>query len=57
MTVFDRDAAAYLDWLDHHRDAFVIDVPRHGSATALVLHRAGCAFIGRFAHTSYTTGA
>jgi hypothetical protein len=45
MQQFVDDDRAYLDWLDHHPDGFVINTGRTPSAAYLMLHRASCGTI------------
>jgi hypothetical protein len=58
MIIYLNDERAYLYWVDHHRDGFVLDGRRKPGAGHLTLHRATCLDVkkrnGRRSH--YTTG-
>ena len=45
VRIFDNDDNAYLAWLDHYLDGFVINTTRSRNASYMVLHRAGCPHI------------
>jgi len=59
MIVFNNDDRAYLYWLAHHRQGFVLDGRRRPKVGHLVLHRATCPDIKRAGsnRTHWTTGA
>ncbi len=55
METFTNDEAGYLRWIANHPTGAVLNVPEFGTNLALVLHTAGCSFIGSAARTNYTT--
>ena len=59
MIIFINDDRAYLYWVTHHRQGFVLDGRRKPKISRLVLHRATCPEIRRAAskRTHWTTGA
>jgi hypothetical protein len=52
------DDRAYLSWLAHHRNGFVVDWLRKPTRKSPVIHRASCAEIktAKTKHTHWTTG-
>jgi hypothetical protein len=59
MIIFINDDRAYLYWVTHHRQGFVLDGRRRPKVNHLVLHRATCADIRRAEskRIHWTTGA
>lgn len=59
MIIILNDDHAYLGWLAHHRDGFVVDARRKPSLKHTVLHRALCPEIRNSSNkrTHWTTGA
>jgi MarR family len=59
MIIFINDDRAYLYWVTHHRQGFVLEGRRRPKVTRLVLHRATCTDIKRAdsKRTHWTTGA
>jgi hypothetical protein len=47
MRVFTNDDRGYLDWLDRHRDGWVLNVRATPDPDYVVLHRATCSTISR----------
>jgi hypothetical protein len=47
MRVFANDDTGYLDWLDRHRDGWVLNVRATPDQNYVVLHRATCHTISR----------
>ena len=58
MIVFLDEDRAYVSWVTHHRQGFVLDATRKLSPKLAVLHRATCAEIKQSAtpRTHWTTG-
>lgn len=59
MIIFLNDDRAYLNWVTHHRQGFVLDGKRKPTLGHLVVHRATCQEIksGSSRHTHWTTGS
>jgi hypothetical protein len=59
MIIFLNDERAYLSWVTHHRQGFVLDGKRKPTLGHLVAHRATCQEIksGCSRHTHWTTGS
>jgi hypothetical protein len=59
MVIFLNDDRAYLYWVTHHRQGFVLDGKRRPKLGHLVLHRATCREIksGASRHVHWTTGS
>ena len=59
MIIFINDDRAYLYWVTHHRQGFVLDGRRKPKVSHLVLHRAMCTGIKRAEskRTHWTTGS
>ena len=59
MIIFINDDRAYLNWVTHHRQGFVLEGRRRSKVGHLVLHRATCADVRPVAakRMHWTTGA
>jgi hypothetical protein len=59
MIIFLNDDRAYLYWVTHHRQSFVLDGKRKPTLGHLVVHRPTCQEIksGSSRHTRWTTGS
>ena len=59
MIIFINDDRAYLYWVTHHRQGFVLEGRRRPKVSHLLLHRATCSDIKRTdsKRTHWTTGA
>jgi hypothetical protein len=58
MIIFLHDDRAYLSWIAHHRQGFVLDGRRKPKLCQLILHRATCQEIksARPRHSHWTSG-
>jgi hypothetical protein len=48
VAIFEGDDHAYLTWLNHHADGFVINTPRSRDVNYMVLHCATCFSISTY---------
>ncbi len=57
MLIIINDDAAYVSWISHHRQGYVVDSKRKPTKNHLVLHRATCPVIKPHKRARLTTGA
>lgn len=55
MQTFDHDEQAYLAYIAHHPDHFILNVPRTGSSFPIYVHIAACGTISTPKRRNYTT--
>lgn len=57
MLIIINDDAAYVSWLTHHRQGYVVDARRQPGRGHAVLHRANCSVIKPHKRARLTAGA